>query len=71
MCYEANSTAAKSCETVEVERTERCVKELGGDADKTVRYALGFSILGAAIIVDAVVRIVARKQSQVEEYKHL
>ena len=71
MCYEANSSALESCEEIEDVRTDRCVQELGGDANKSVRYAIGFSVLAATIVVDAVVRIISRRRSSVDEYRHL
>ena len=71
MCYPSNSSEAGNCSSKETERTDRCVRELGGDANKSVRYAIGFSVLGVALIVDITVRICARRAASKDEYSHL
>jgi hypothetical protein len=40
-------------------RTKQCIEQLGGDAKTANRYALGFTILAIAIIIDVTVRIIA------------
>ncbi|KAH0792822.1 hypothetical protein GPJ56_003232 [Histomonas meleagridis] len=66
-CYTTNTTF--ECKNKEATRTKRCIEELGGDAKDSVRYAIGFSILGASIIIDVAVRICNRRSK--DEYAHL
>ena len=69
-CLPANST---ECPTGDFDkgRSKRCVEILGGDAKNAVRYAIGFAILGAALIIDLVVRFCVRRKARAEEYSHL
>lgn len=69
-CYEIKSANYTKCAEKDSTRTKKCVEQLGGDAKDSVRYAVGFTILAVAIVVDVVVRIMARRQS-VDEYSHL
>lgn len=59
-----------SCTETATSRTTRCVEELGGDAVKSVRYAIGFSILGIAIAIDITVRVLVYRRAN-DEYSHL
>ena len=71
LCYQGDSWEARQCLDNETTRTERCVKELGGDASSGVRYGIGFAVLSAAIIIDVTVRICACRHSRKDEYAHL
>lgn len=66
----ANSTTCPAGD-LDTTRTKRCVEVLGGDARNSVRYAIGFSILGVALIVDLTVRFCVRRKARAEEYSHL
>lgn len=68
LCYSVNSTV--KCNQKEGFRTKRCIEELGGDAKSTVRYAIGFTILGVSLIIDISVRIFNRKKAE-EEHAHI
>lgn len=71
LCYQEDSWEGRHCLNNETTRTDRCVKELGGDANKGVRYAIGFAVLSAAIITDVTVRICACRSRHKDEYTHL
>jgi hypothetical protein len=45
-------------------RTKECVEQLGGDAKVSNRYALGFTILAVALIIDVTVRVIACRGRQ-------
>jgi hypothetical protein len=71
-CF-ANSTCLPSnatCENYVTTRTKECVAQLGGDAKDSVRYAIGFSVLGVALAVDGTVRFVAWRRKR-DSYSHL
>lgn len=67
-CQFVNSTA--KCQDRVNKRNKVCVEELGGDAKDSVRYAIGFSILAASILIDLAVRFCSRKAPK-DEYSHL
>jgi hypothetical protein len=48
----------------------QCVEDLGGDAKTSVRYAIGFSILGISLCIDLLVRFLAHRGAK-EQYAHL
>jgi hypothetical protein len=51
-------------------RDKKCVEELGGDSKQSVRFAIGFTVLGVAIAIDLTVRILGMKGTR-DEYNHL
>lgn len=57
MCYNKTSVKWAGCPSGEPEMSARCVAELGGDAKPAVRYAIGFTILVVALMVDGALRI--------------
>lgn len=68
-CYNMTTQAPEGCDKCE-SRTKQCVKELGGDASDSVRYAIGFTILGISIVIDLLIRFLSRRSNQVD-YAHL
>jgi hypothetical protein len=71
MCYPVRP-GRDTCQDRDIDekRSDRCVQELGGDAKQSVRFAIGFTVLGVAIAIDLAVRIFTRKAPQ-DEYSHL
>lgn len=69
-CLFINATSPV-CTDSDKKRSKRCVEELGGDAKNSVRYAIGFSILAASILVDIVIRLFSRRRALKDEYTHL
>ena len=69
-CLLINSTSPV-CIDSDKKRSKRCVEELGGDAKDSVRYAIGFSILAASILIDIAIRICSRRKALKDEYSHL
>ncbi|KAK8882450.1 hypothetical protein M9Y10_045092 [Tritrichomonas musculus] len=62
---------ATGCVDSDKKRSKRCVEELGGDAKDSVRYAIGFSILAASIVIDLAIRLCSRRKALKDEYSHL
>ena len=58
------------CQNLDTTRSKRCVEELGGDAKNSVRYAVGFTILGAAIVIDLTLRFYMTRKAR-DDYSHL
>lgn len=69
-CLLVNGTSS-TCVDSDKKRSKRCVEELGGDAKDSVRYAIGFSILAASILVDVAIRLFSRRRALKDEYAHL
>jgi hypothetical protein len=68
-CYDRIPLDCPESDLVQT-RTQKCVEELGGDSKQSVRFAIGFSVLGVAIVIDLTVRILGRKAAR-DEYNHL
>lgn len=69
-CLLVNSTSPV-CVDSDKKRSKRCVEELGGDAKDSVRYAIGFTILGVSILIDLAIRLCSRRKALKDEYSHL
>lgn len=69
-CLLINATSPV-CVDSDKKRSKRCIEELGGDAKDSVRYAIGFTILGASILIDLAIRLCARRKALKDEYSHL
>jgi hypothetical protein len=60
----------ETCQQSTNTKNEQCMEELGGDAKKTVRLAVGFSVMAVGIIVDATIRFLAWRTRK-DQYSHL
>jgi hypothetical protein len=72
-CFDTNGCYprdAANCTNPTTTRTKECIAQLGGDAKDSVRYAIGFSVLGVALAVDGIIRFVTWRRKQ-DTYNHL
>lgn len=58
------------CSHKSTKRDEKCVAMLGGDAVKSTRYIIGFTVMALGIIVDFTVRFCSKPQIH-DEYAHI
>lgn len=66
LCIAANSTEIEKYDEADktLELNAECARDLGGDAEPSVRYAIGACVIVAAVVIDLSVRFLSVRQSR-------